>query len=59
MNRENISSNTFFQWRRDIKRNGIVLCSATAAGLWQEMPLPWNASDRQKEKKDHDFVYVK
>jgi len=35
-----------FQWRRDIKGNGTVLCSPTAAGLWQGMPLPWNTSDR-------------
>jgi len=26
---------------------------------WQGMPLPWNTSDRQNEKKLHDFVCVK
>jgi len=31
--------------------NGTVLCSPTTAGLWQWMPLPWNTSDRQNEKK--------
>jgi len=41
------------------KQNGTVLCSPTAVGLWQGMPLPWNASDRQNEKKIHDFVCVK
>jgi len=58
MNTENVSINTFLQWRRDIKENGTVLCSPTTVGLWQEMPLTWNASDRQNEKK-HDFFNVK
>jgi len=51
MNMENVSINTFLQWRRDIKKNGTVLCSLTTVGLWQGMPLPWNASDGQNEKK--------
>jgi hypothetical protein len=34
-----------------MKGNGTVLCSPTTAGLRQEMPLPWNKSDRQNEKK--------
>ena len=34
-----------------MKGNGTVLCSPTTAGLWQGMPLPWNTSDRQSEKK--------
>jgi len=55
---EKVSINTFLQWRRDIKGNGTVLCSPTAVGLWQGMPLPWNANNRQNEKK-HDFVCVK
>jgi len=59
MNMEKVSINTFLQWRRDIKKSGTVLCSPTAAGLWQGMPLPWNESDRQNEKKNHDFVCVK
>jgi hypothetical protein len=51
---------TFFQWRRDIKGNGTVLCSPTTVGLWQEMPLAWNTSDREKEKENnHDFVCTK
>ena len=46
--------------RRDMKGNGTVLCSPTTAGLWQGMPLPWNTSDRQDEKKKKsDFVCVK
>jgi hypothetical protein len=48
---ENVSIKTFLQPRRDIKENGTVLCSPTSAGLWQGMPLPWNISDRQNEKK--------
>ena len=51
MNTENVSINIFLQWRRDIKGNGTVLCSPTTVGLWQEIPLPWNASDRQNGKK--------
>ena len=56
MNVENISIKTFLQWRRDIKGNGTVLCSPTTAGLWQGMPLLWNASDRQNGKKVILFV---
>jgi len=48
---ENVSINTFLQWRRDIKGNGTVVCSPTTVGLWQVLPLPWNTSDRQNEKK--------
>ena len=48
MNTENVSIKTFLQWRRDIKGNGTVLCSATTAGLWQGTPPPWNTSDRKK-----------
>ena len=48
---ENVSINTFLQWRRDIKENGTVLCSPTTVGLWQGIPLPWNASDRLNERK--------
>ena len=33
MNKENFSIRKFLQWRRDIKGNGTVLCSPTAAGL--------------------------
>ena len=51
MNTENVSIKTFLQWRRDIKGNGTVLCSPTTAGLWQGMPLPWNISEKQNEKK--------
>jgi len=51
MNTENVSINTFLQWRRDIKGNGTVLCSPTTVGLWQGMPLPLNARDRQNEKE--------
>ena len=51
MNTENVSIKTFFQWRRDIKGNGTVLCSLTTAGLWQGITLPRNSSDRQNEKK--------
>ena len=51
MNVENVSIKAFLQWRRDIKGNGTMLCSLTSAGLWQEMPLPWDASDRQNKKK--------
>jgi len=47
MNAENVSIKTFLQWRRDSKGNGTVLCSPTGAGLWQEMSVPWDASDRQ------------
>jgi len=57
MNTENISIKTFLQWRRDIKGSGTVLCSPTAAGLWQGMPLPWNASDRQNGK-NHVILFV-
>ena len=46
---ENVSINTFLQWRSDIEENGTVLWSPTAVGLWQELPLSWNASDRQKK----------
>jgi len=47
--------------RGDIKGSGTGLCSPTAVvvGLWQGMSLPWNTSDRQNEKKIHDFVCVK
>ena len=55
MNTENVSINTFLQWRRDIKGNGTVLCSPTAAGLWQGLPLPWNASDRQNR---NIYIYM-
>jgi len=48
---ENVSNKTFLQWRRDIKGNGTVLCSSTTVGLWQGMPLPWNASDRRNGKE--------
>jgi len=58
MNTENVSINTFLQWRSDIKGNGNLLCSPTAVRLWQGMPLPWNASDRQNEKKKHDFFLM-
>jgi len=58
MNMENVSIKTFLQWRRDIKGNGNVLCSPTAAGLWQGMPLPWNTSDRQNEKKKYVILFV-
>jgi len=51
MNTENISINTFLQWRKDIKVNGTVLCSPTAAGLWQGMPLPRKTSNRQNKNK--------
>ena len=50
MNMENVSIKTFLYWRRDMKGNGTVICSPTTAGLWQEMPLSWNTSDRQNEK---------
>ena len=39
--------------------HGTVLCLPTTVGLWQGMPLPWNASDRKNEKKIHDLVCVK
>ena len=55
MNTKNVPIKTFLQWRRDIKGNGTVLCSTTTAGLWQGMPIPWNTSDRQNEKKIRDF----
>jgi len=58
MNTDNVSINTFLQWRRDIKGNGTVLWSPTTAGLWQGMPLPWNAGDRQNGEKS-DFICVK
>ena len=58
-NTENVSIKTFLQWRRDIKGNETVLCSPTTSGLWQGMHLPWNRSDRQNEKKLHDFFCVK
>jgi len=51
MNTENVLINTFLQWGRDIKGNGTVQCSPTTVGLWQGMPLPWNASDRQNKIK--------
>jgi len=51
MNTENVSINTFLQWRRDIKGNETVLCSSTTAGLWHGMPLQWNTSDRQNGEK--------
>jgi len=51
MNTVNVSINMFLQWRRDIKGNGTVLCSPTAVGHWQGMPLPWNARDRQNKTK--------
>jgi len=56
MNTENVSIKTFLQWRRDIKGYVTVLCLPTTAGFWQGMSLPWNTSDRQNEKKIHDFV---
>ena len=46
---ENVSIKILLQWRGDIKGNGTVLCSPTAAGLWQGMPLPWNTSKRPGE----------
>jgi hypothetical protein len=49
---ENVSIKTFLQWRRDMKGNGTVLCSPTAAELWQG-----NTSDRQNEKKS-DFLLL-
>jgi len=51
MNTENVSIKTFPQWRRDVKGNGTVLCSPTAAGLWQGMAIPWNTSDRKNGGK--------
>jgi len=60
MNMENVSIKTFLQWRRDIKGNGSGLCSRTTAGLWQEMPLPWNTSDRQNGGRgEHMILCVK
>jgi len=59
MNTENVSIKTFLQWRRDIKGNGTVLYSPTAVGLWQGMHIQWNTSERQNEKRIHDFVCVK
>ena len=50
MNTENVSINTFLQWRRGIKGNGTVLHSPTTAGLWQGIPLPWNTGNRQNKK---------
>jgi len=32
-----------------MKGNGTVLCSPTAAGLWQGMSLTWHTSDWQNE----------
>jgi len=58
MNTENISIRTFLQWRRDIKGNGTVVCSPTTAVLWQGMPLPWNISDRQNEKKKKVILFM-
>ena len=58
MNTENVSINAFLQWRRDIKGNGTVLCSPTAVGLWQGMPLPWNASDRKNGGGGHDLFVL-
>ena len=58
MNMEKVSIKTFLQWRRDIKRNGTVLCSPTTAGLWQGMPLPWNTSDGQNEQKNYVILFV-
>ena len=51
MKTESVSIKTFLQWRRDIKADGTVLSSQTTAGLWQWMPVPWNTSERQNEKK--------
>jgi len=47
INTENVSIKTFLQWSRDMKGNGTVPCSATTAGLWQGMFLPWNTRERQ------------
>jgi hypothetical protein len=27
-----------------------VLCSSNTAGLWQGMSLPWNTSERKRDK---------
>jgi hypothetical protein len=60
MNTENVSIKTFLQYKRDIKRNGTVLYSPTAAGLRQGTSLPWNTGNRQNGKKKlNDFVCVK
>jgi len=60
MNMENVSIKTFLQWRRDIKGNGTVLCSPTAAGLWQGIPPPWNTSDRRKKEIEReDFACIR
>jgi len=50
MNTEKVPIETFLQWRRDIKRNGTVLCSPTTTGLWQGMPRPWKIGDRENLK---------
>jgi hypothetical protein len=55
MNTVKVSIKILLQSRRDIKGNGNVLCSPTAAGLWQGMPQPWNTIDRQNEKQLRDF----
>ena len=56
---ENVSINIFLQWRRDIKENGTVIFSPTTVGLWQGMPLPWNASDRQNgDRKKNMILFV-
>jgi hypothetical protein len=57
MNTENISIKTFIQRGSNIKGNDTVLCSPTAAGLWQEMSLPWNRSARQK-KENYMIFFV-
>jgi len=46
---------TFLQWRRDIKRNGTVLCSPTAAGLWQGMSCRGIQATDKTEKKGFCF----
>jgi len=58
MKTENVSIKIFLQWRRDITGNRTLLCSPSTAGLWQGMPLPWNTSDRQNEKKNYMILFV-
>ena len=56
MNTDNVSIKTFLQCRRDTKGNGTGLSALTTAGIWQEMSLPLNTSDRQNEKKKIFYV---
>ena len=55
---ENVSINTFLQWRRDIKGNGTLLCSPTTGDFGKGCPYHGIQVTGKTKKKKYVILFV-